>query len=74
MEKNTIKLRSTKPSISQILTTFLTLHRFGWQLEQQFEKRLTETDGMYEYLVDYAKHENVDEEDRIELMVRNEYE
>ena len=28
---------------------------------------------MYEYLADYAKHENVDEEDRIELMVRNEY-
>ena len=37
-------------------------------------KRLTETDGMYEYLVDYAKHDDVHEEDRIELMVRNEYE
>ena len=33
--------------------------------------RLTETDGMYEYLIDYIKHDDVNEEDRIELMVRN---
>jgi hypothetical protein len=37
-------------------------------------KRLTETDGMYmyEYLIDFAKHADVDEEDRVELMIDGE--
>ena len=36
-------------------------------------KILTETDGLYEYLLEYATHSDVDEEDKIELIERNEY-
>ena len=34
-------------------------------------KRLTETDGLYEYLLDYATHGDVDVEDKIEFIERN---
>ena len=36
-------------------------------------KKLVETDGLYEYLIDYATHSDVEEEDLVELIVRNEY-